>query len=70
MRCPLLQVCDSVLNIAPIANVTMGEPAFLSVSVTRPAALLHTVPLFTSLPRPSPSPAPLLGRGESAQHSR
>lgn len=25
-----LQVCDSLLNIGPCGNVSMGEPAFLS----------------------------------------
>lgn len=30
--CLVVQVCDSVLNIGPIANLTLGEPAFLSVS--------------------------------------
>ena len=27
-----LQVCDSIVNIGPIADVTLGEPAFVSVS--------------------------------------
>ena len=27
-----LQVCDSVVNIGPIADVTLGEPGFVSVS--------------------------------------
>ena len=25
-------MCDSVVNIGPIADVTLGEPAFVSVS--------------------------------------
>ena len=29
--CP--QVCDSILNIGPCANASMGEPAFLSEEV-------------------------------------
>lgn len=28
-----LQVCDSILNIGPCANASMGEPAFLSEEV-------------------------------------
>lgn len=31
--CVLLQVCDSILNIGPCANASMGEPAFLSEEV-------------------------------------
>ena len=27
-----VQVCDSLINIGPIADATVGEPAFLSVS--------------------------------------
>ena len=26
----ILQVCDSLLNIGPCGNISMGEPAFLS----------------------------------------
>lgn len=29
----VLQVCDSILNIGPCANASMGEPAFLSEEV-------------------------------------
>lgn len=28
-----MQVCDSILNIGPCANASMGEPAFLSEEV-------------------------------------
>lgn len=30
----VLQVCDSILNIGPCANASMGEPAFLSEEVS------------------------------------
>lgn len=33
LNCALLQVCDSILNIGPCANASMGEPAFLSEEV-------------------------------------
>lgn len=29
----LFQVCDSILNIGPCGNASMGEPAFLSEEV-------------------------------------
>lgn len=29
----MIQVCDSILNIGPCANASMGEPAFLSEEV-------------------------------------
>lgn len=33
LNCALIQVCDSILNIGPCANASMGEPAFLSEEV-------------------------------------
>lgn len=33
MICVFIQVCDSILNIGPCANASMGEPAFLSEEV-------------------------------------
>uniref|UniRef100_A0A8D3CSJ8 Cleavage and polyadenylation specific factor 1 n=1 Tax=Scophthalmus maximus TaxID=52904 RepID=A0A8D3CSJ8_SCOMX len=40
--CVSSQVCDSILNIGPCANASMGEPAFLS----------EEVQTFETLPRP------------------
>lgn len=44
LNCALIQVCDSILNIGPCANASMGEPAFLSEEV-------HTVNHFLCLCR-------------------
>lgn len=41
--CVSSQVCDSILNIGPCANASMGEPAFLS----------EEVQTFETLPRVS-----------------
>lgn len=43
LSCVFLQVCDSILNIGPCANASMGEPAFLS----------EEVQAFKTLPRVS-----------------
>ncbi len=38
--CVFIQVCDSILNIGPCANASMGEPAFLSEEVH---TLIHSL---------------------------
>lgn len=35
------QVCDSILNIGPCANASMGEPAFLSEEVQTVETVLY-----------------------------